>query len=143
MIMEDGFPTKFTAVTAGFTLWKEKTVTPPGVDGGGTIDVVTMHNTAWRTVAFKKLKTLTPMSGSGAYDPAVLSEILAAINVNQSWEVEYPDLSTITFWGALTEATPNEISEGEQPTMDFTITPSNRNGSGAETPPVYAPPPGP
>lgn len=41
----DGFSTKIAfAADADVSLW-EKTVTPPGVDGGDAVDTSTMHNT--------------------------------------------------------------------------------------------------
>ena len=139
--LEDGHSTiiSFTSLASGETiLFYVKEVTPPGISGGGPIDVTTMLNTALRTNAPKQLKTATAASFVAAYDPAVYDQILAMINVNQEITVTFPDLSTLVFWGWLDEFTLGALVEGEQPTADGTIEPSNRNGSGVETAPVYA-----
>ncbi len=139
--LDDGFSTKieFSSGTSGVTfLMYEKEVTPPGVSGGGANDTTTMRNSIWRTAKPKKLITLSPASFVGAYDPEVYDEIIAMINVNQSIEVTFPDESTLTFWGWLDEFVPNAIVEGEQPTANITIIPSNQDNAEAEQEPVYA-----
>ena len=135
--IDDGHSTKVSfSADASVALW-EKTVTPPGIDGGGENDTTTMHNTTWRTRAPKKLKTLTEMSFSAAYDPAVFDEILAMSNVNQQITITFPDGDTMVFWGWINTFEPGEIQEGEQPEADVTIIPSNQNASCVETAPVY------
>lgn len=133
--IDDGFSTTIDILAA--TLY-EKTVTPPGVSGGGETDTTTMLNTAWRTRSPKKLKTLSPASFTAAYDPAVFGTIVAQVNLNQLITVTFPDSSTVAFWGWIDEFTPGENTEGEQPTADCTIIPSNQNADGVETAPVYA-----
>lgn len=117
-------------------LW-EKEVTPPGVQAGGENDTTTMHNTEWRTRSPKSLKTLSECSFTAAYDPAVYDEILAMAGVNQSITIFFPDGSKVVFWGWLDEFTPNANKEGEQPTAEVKIIPSNQNDQGAETGPDY------
>jgi hypothetical protein len=97
-----------------------------------------MHNDEYRTKAPKSLKTLTSGSFNAAYDPAILDELIAMVNVNQSIVITYPDGSTWTFWGWIDEAAPGSIVEGEQPTIDITVIPSNQDAAGAEIAPVYA-----
>jgi len=136
--MDDGFATLITFdEDSDVQLW-EKEVSPPGVSGGGANDTTTMQNTAWRTMSPKQLKTLTPSSLVAAYDPAVYDEIVTMCNVNQQITVTFPDSSTLVFWGWIDEFTPNRIVEGEQPTAEVTIVPSNQNGSGVETAPSYS-----
>jgi len=117
-------------------LW-EKQVTPPGVEGGDAIDITTMWNYDWRTFAPRSLKTLTEMTFTAAYDPAVYDEIVAAINVNDENTVYFPDGSSITFWGYLKNFTPGANAEGAQPEATVTIVPTNEN-AGTEEPPIYA-----
>jgi hypothetical protein len=137
--LDDGFSTTIAfADAAGIKLY-EKTLTPPGVAGGGSNDVTTMRNTAWRTMSPKKLKTLTEASFTAAYDPAVYDTIVAQINNNQLITVTFPDDSTLAFWGWLDEFTPNEHVEGEQPTAEVTILPSNHDDSLVEVAPVMTP----
>jgi hypothetical protein len=138
--MDDGFSTtiEFSAGASSGILLYEKSLTPPGVDGGGEIDITTMLNTAYRTRSPKALITLAECTFEAAYDAAVYPQILAMVNVNQSIVITFPDATTLTFWGWLDKFIVNEHNEGEQPTATVTIVPSNVNGSGVETAPVHA-----
>lgn len=137
MRMDDGFSTIITFANApSIKLW-EKEVTPPGVEGGGPTETSTMRNTEWRTQSPKKLKTLAQSSFTAAYDPAVYEEIEAQVNVNQEITITFPDGETLSFWGWLDQFSPNANNEGEQPTANVTIEPSNQNSSGAETGPEF------
>jgi len=136
--IDDGFATLISfSEDSDVQMW-EKEVTPPGISGGGENDTSTMRNTAWRTRAPKSLITLSEASFSAAYDPAVFDEIVSMVNVNQLITITFPDSSTLAFWGWIDEFTPGSNVEGEQPTADVTIIPSNQNGSGAEVAPVYS-----
>lgn len=137
--LDDGHATLISlANIPSVRLW-EKEVTPPGVSGGGENDTTTMRNTAWRTRAPKQLKTLTPMNFTAAYDPQAYDDIVAQTNVNQAITITFPDGSTLVFYGWLDEATPGAIVEGEQPTIDITLIPSNQDLAGAEIAPDYTP----
>ena len=136
--MDDGFPTLISfADDSDVQMW-EKEVTPPGISAGGETDTSTMHNTTWRTKSPKALVSLTPCSFSAAYDPAVYDEIVSMIGDNQLITLTFPDSSTLAFWGWIDEFTPGANVEGEQPTADVTIIPSNQNGSLVETAPIYS-----
>ena len=135
--IDDGHSTIVTFAEDGAIALFEKEVTPPGVDGGGANPTTTMRNTVWRTNAPKKLKTLTDAALTVAYDPAVIDSIVAMCQINQLITVTYPDLSTLAFWGWLDTFTPNANVEGEQPTAEVNIIPSNMNGSLVETAPVF------
>lgn len=141
-IQTDGHPTTidFSATSSGVTLTDilaEKEVTPPGVDGGPENDTSTMRNVTWRTKQPPSLRTMTNSSFMAAYDPALLDEIVAMVNVNQELTITFPDGSTWVIWGWLSSFTPNPSTEGSQPTATVTIMPSNQNNSGVETGPVY------
>ncbi len=139
--IDDGHPTTvaFSAGSSGITfLMYEKGVTPPGVSAGGENDTTTMRNDTWRTKAPKSLKSLMPSSFTGAYDPEVLEEVNEMVGVNQEIVITFPDSSTWTFWGWMDEFIPNEIVEGEQPTANVTIIPSNQDASGDEIAPEYS-----
>ena len=136
--IDDGFATLIAfSEDSDVQMW-EKEVTPPGVSGGGENDTSTMRNTTWRTRSPKGLKTLSEASFVAAYDPAVYDEIVAMVNVNQQITITFADNSTLVFWGWIDEFTPNSITEGEQPTAEVKLIPSNQDGSGVETAPVYA-----
>ena len=133
--MDDGFR---TLINIGGTNFWEKSVSPPGIEAGGATDTTTMHNSVWRTMAPKKLKTMTDCSFTAAYDPAVYTTIVSQIGVNQAIEITFPDGETLTFWGWLDSFVPGENVDGEQPTADCVIIPSNQNNTGAEIAPVIA-----
>ncbi len=139
--IDDGHPTTITIGGAGSTLsaylW-EKSVTPPGISGGGEIDTTTMHNSIWRTRAPKSLKTLTNSTLTIAYDPALYDALVSLINVNVEMVITFPDSSTLTFWGWIDEWSPGECVEGAQATADITIICSNENDANVETAPVYS-----
>lgn len=123
--LDDGHSTLVTfSADPDAALW-EKSVTPPGIDGGDAIDTTTMHNVAWRSRAPRQLKTLTDFSMVCAYDPAVYTSILGLVNVNTTVTVTFPDGSTLAFFGYLRTLEFSEIQEGEQPEVTVTITPTN------------------
>ncbi|MCK9571407.1 hypothetical protein M0R72_20835 [Candidatus Pacearchaeota archaeon] len=123
--LDDGFSTKITpAADADVSFW-EKTVQPPGDDGGDPISTTTMHNTTYRTKAARQLIDSTDCVVVGAYDPAVKTQIKSLINVETSWTITYPDGSTEDFFGFLRTAEFSALAEGEQPEGTFTITVTN------------------
>lgn len=135
--IDDGFSTLFEfSLNPNVKLW-EKDVTPPGISGGGPTPTSTMRNTQYRTFAPKGLKTLTPASFTGAYDTAVYVQLNSMININQIITITFGDGSKLRFWGWLDEFKPNRIVEGEQPTAECTVQPSNQNSSNVEVSPVY------
>jgi hypothetical protein len=135
--IDDGFSTTLEFADFPTVAFYEKTVTPPGMSGGGANDTTTMHNTTWRTMAPKQLKTMSEGSAKVSYDPVVYQDVVSMINVNQLITVNFPDGSSLDFWGWLDEFTPDEVSEGAQPTATIKIIPSNQNDSLVETAPVY------
>lgn len=136
-ILQDGHQTLITFANYPSVAVCEKEVQPPGVEGGGANDITCMQNTTWRTRAPKKLKTLSDSSLSVSYDPAVYDDIVAMTNENQLVTITFPDGSTLAFWGWVDAFTPNALVEGEQPTADMTIMPSNVDDAGDEVAPVF------
>lgn len=143
-MMTDGHPTRlsFEASFSGVNLYfREKELTPPGIDMGEMNDVTNMSNTAWRTFAFKKLKTLMETNMVCHYDPAFLSEVLSMMGVNQQMTLIFPDNSYWTFYGGLRSFVPNAHVEGEPPTASVTIGVTNHDGTdggiGTEVAPAY------
>jgi hypothetical protein len=135
--IDDGYQTLIAFADNPSVKFWEKEVTPPGMSGGGSNDTTTMHNTTYRTFAPKQLKTMSESSFTAAYDPEVYQSVISMIGDNQLITITFPDGSTLAFWGWLDEFTPNALVEGEQPTAECTIIPSNQNASGVETAPVY------
>lgn len=135
--MDDGFRTFIVfANKPELAIW-ERSVQPPGFDGGAMVETQTMHNVEWRTMATRFLKTLTEGQCKFGYSPAALSSILAMINVNQSITIRFPNYSHYAFWGALTKFIPDALEEGKFPEASATVSPTNTDDSGAEQGPVY------
>lgn len=139
--LDDGFATLITFALKPSVKFYEKTVTPPGRDGGGGNPTFTMRSTKWRTQSPKKLKTMTPMTGKVAYDTVCEGDVDDMINQNQLITVTYPDGSSDDFYGWLDKFIPDEIVEGAQPTATITVEPSMQDADGVETDPVYHPAP--
>lgn len=135
--MDDGHSTKIAfARDPDIEFW-EKTVQPPGVDGGDAIDTTTMHNVRWRTMAPRQLITLTEMQTTVAYDPVLYTSILNLINEEGGVTVHFPDGTQVSFFGYLKSFEPSENSEGEQPEATVTIVPTNQDPTtGAEVDPL-------
>ena len=123
--LDDGYQTLVTFASDPDIEFWEKTVQPPGIDGGDAIDTTTMHIDEWRTMAARALKTLTESSLTVAYDPILYTSILALINVETTITITFPDGSTLAFYGFLRSFEPSEMSEGEQPEATVNITPTN------------------
>lgn len=137
-MLNDGFKTLITFSNNPSAEVYEKQVTPPGVDGGAPIDTTTMRNTSWRTFFSRSLKTLSALSLNGAYTTkGVYTHLLVMVNQNQLITVTFADGSTVAFWGFIQTVTPGAATEGEQPTVDITIAPTNRNNSNQEVAPEY------
>jgi hypothetical protein len=123
--MHDGYSTKIAfAVDPDVALW-EKTVKPPGLDGGDPIDTTTMHNSTYRTSAPRALVTLTESTFEAGYDPVVYTQLLAILNVQTSITVHFPDGGSLAFFGFLKMFEPSDLTEGEFPTASVTIVPTN------------------
>ena len=121
---------------AGVTFW-EKTVQPPGIDGGEPIDLTTMRNADVRTKAPRHLYDVTPVQVNASYDPTVYTVILAQVNINQLITTTMPDGATIVWWGYLQKFIPESNEEGKQPMAAITLIPTNINNSGVEVIPVF------
>jgi len=125
LFLKNGYQSLITfSADPDISLW-EKSVTPPGCDGGDAIDTTTMHNVNYRVFAPRTLITMTESSFTAAYDPAVLTQIFSQLNREQTITVRFADGSTWAFYGFLRVFQPNELTEGEQPTAQVTIQPTN------------------
>lgn len=123
--LKDGYSALVTFATdTNIELW-EKTVTPPGMDGGDAIEQTTMHNDQWRTYAPRGLITLTEFVFTAAYDPEVYNSLLALINRETTVTVRFSDGSTLAFYGFLQKVEMKEMTEGEQPELTATVRPTN------------------
>lgn len=129
-----------TKVTFGrlptFSIW-EKTIKPPGIDGGEPVDTNTMFNLVWRSMAPRVLKTLTPLTFTGTYDPNYFNQgVNTLVNVNDQITVTWRDGTTLAFWGYLQKIDPKDVEEGKPCEAEVTIQPTNTDNTGAEQGPV-------
>ena len=139
-VLEDGFVVKIAFAASATIAFEEKTVQPPGLDGGDPIDVTTQFNVKWRGKAARSLITGTDAQTTVAYDPAVLTAIeTTLLNVNGWITIHFPDGSTYDFIGYLKEFVPQSASEGSQPEANVVIVRTDRL-AGVETDPVYTAP---
>lgn len=125
IMLDDGHSTKITiAADTDISFW-ERTVQPPGIDGGDAIDQTTMHSVTWRIMRARALKTLTECQATVGYDPNVYNNLLPIINLETTITITFPDLSTLAFYGFLKSFEPTDNTEGEVPEATITITPTN------------------
>ena len=141
--LEDGFSTKITfANNPTLCIW-ERTVQPPGLDGGDPVDQTTMFNVTYRTMSSRRLKTMTPGNITAGYDPRVYADVLAQINVKQTITITFPDGSTVAFYGFLQNFEPQPNEEGKMPEANLRFVPTNADPTtGAETAAVEVDVPG-
>lgn len=139
-MLQDGFASKVAfSQDPNIDLWEKAEVKMPGVDGGEPIDITTMFNADLETMAPRKLARLTPGSFQAGYDPIVIDQILAIINVNGWITHHLPDLSTIDYPGYLRSFEPNGNSIGTMPLANVAIQPTSQL-AGVETGPDYTAP---
>jgi hypothetical protein len=131
--LDDGFPTTIEFAGAPGIKLYEKTVKPPGFDGGGPNDTTTMRNINYRTKAPKKLLTVTPSTAKCAYDPTVYNTLRTQMQINQQITYTFPNGQTCVAWGWIDKVEFDEITEGKQPEATVTIEPSNQDATGTET----------
>lgn len=123
-------------------LW-EKNVTPPGFDGQAPVDLYNQWWTKWTPQCPRGQAKMTEAQMIVAYDPAVLPNILAAINREDTITINFPNGTFWPFFGFLQRFTPGEMVDGTQPSATAIIVPTIYDGSsttwiGIESPPVYA-----
>lgn len=125
IMLEDGFSSKIAfARDPDISLW-EKSMKPPGAEGGDAIEQTTMHNLVYRTMASRALITLTESTMKCAFDMQVYSQIIALINQPGAITQHFPDGSKLSYFGFLKNFEPDELQEGTQPEASCTIVPTN------------------
>jgi len=136
--LDDGYQTLIAfAADPDVSFW-EKTVQPPGLDGGDPIPTTTMHNSTYRTKAARSLIDTTDSSVVVAYDPVVYDQIIALLNVEGAITINFSNSDTLSFFGFLQTFEPQEVEEGAQPEANITIAVTNVDPSdGSEAAPNY------
>lgn len=96
-------------------LW-EKSLVPPGIDGGPLVPLGDMWNKKFRSFAPGDLATVTEARAVVAYDPAVVDEIQAVVNVESVVTIQFPNGKYWAAEGVLQKFTPGDMVDGIQPT---------------------------
>jgi len=135
--LQDGYRTVIGPSSNPNIGWFEKSVKPPGMDGGDPVDTTTMWNATYMTKAPRSLKDFTNVTCRAAYDPILYTEALALINSTDTFNISFSDGTTIAFYGYLKSFEPQEITEGTQPEADIEIVVTNWDATlGVEAGPV-------
>jgi hypothetical protein len=121
----DGYQSLITLSTDPDIAFWEISVKPSGIDGGDPIDTTTMHAIVWRTKAARTLLTLMELTSTVAYDPRVYNRLFQHINREQTITIKWPDNTQLAFFGYLQKFEPSDHKEGELPTANITIWPTN------------------
>lgn len=123
--LKDGHSTKIAFEDDPDISFWEKTVSPPGIDGGDPIDFSSMHNLVYTTFTSRALVTLTECTTTVFYDPDMYDEALNLVNVEGSITIHFPDLSTLDFWGYMRSFIPDALEEGSPAEATIVIQPTN------------------
>jgi hypothetical protein len=136
-ILKDGYKVTITLGGPGANLYGEIEITPPEIDGRGGIDMTSMRNLAWVTMAPKSLKQLNPVNAKLMFDPSLIPAVYARVQRNTLFTITFPDGATLTFWGWIDKMTHDPLKESERPTLTVVIQPSNLNSQCQEAGPVF------
>lgn len=139
--LENGFGTLITFSLNPNVKMREIDVTIPGIEGGEPIEQTTHRNEEARTFAPRSLVTITDGGATVAYDPAVVDEIMAMVNINQQVTYTYPDGATRVVWSYVRSFQQAGMTEGTRPTATVVIPATNRDDNGDEALPVDTPAP--
>ena len=123
--LKDGYRSTITFARFQTVKFWEKQVQPVGFDGGDAIEQTTMFNDDYMTKAPQSLIDTVDGSATVAYDPAVLSQIAAMINIEDTITYTFKDGSTWAVFGYLKEFTPQGLEIGSQPEAEITIVHTN------------------
>jgi hypothetical protein len=124
ILIPEGFKALITLSNKPNIGFWEQSVKPPSIDGGDGLDITNQHNTLWHTVLPRKLLKRGPVVCRVMYDPDVIADIVAQMNVNQTLTWLYPDGSTEAMFGFMNKWEPGELKVDETPMADVTFTPS-------------------
>jgi hypothetical protein len=127
----DGYQTLVTFSLFPSIALFEKSVKPPGYDGGEPIDTTTMFNAFWHTKSPRSLVDMKECTFTCAYTlhtlalPEALNDVWSMLNVRQTITVTFPDGSQLAFYGYLQKFEMGDLKEGEFPEATCTIQPTN------------------
>jgi hypothetical protein len=124
--LPEGFKAEITfASVPNISLW-EKDVEQPGFDGGEPIDTTTQLNAAWKTFQFRQLIDLSEVEVVCAYDPDVISTLIARLNKNDTVTITHPLRgSTFCFYGGFHKVKFAAFKIGEFPLVTLSVKATN------------------
>ena len=90
-----------------------------------------------------KMKVLAKLKDMPSFDIEVHQEPATAFNTswarNELISIAFPDsIGTLAFWGGVSAIAQGNNTMDDKPTDTYTITPTNRNGSGTYTAPAWS-----
>ncbi len=138
IMIPDGFKTTIAfSRKSGVNLWP-KDVTPPGIEGGGGIDVTTMLNVTYRVKRAKQLVSIDDISFDAGWDPSSYADYLTLCNREGSVTVFLPDGTYVDVYAYLNTFKPGRHSEGGFPLAACGIVVTNWDPVGrVEVGPVF------
>ncbi len=113
--LQDGYRFLITLSNDTSVQFWEKQGKPLGVDSGELIAISTMFNNRARTFAFRKLLTFEAAEVKAAYDPNLMSYIIADTGFPQVVTYRWPTNATLCWYGGIQKFMPDELEEGKQP----------------------------
>lgn len=123
-----------TTISDGTVTLAAKSIELP-LGSNAAIDVTNLSNEAVKTKVLATLQETNEFSVSAEFH----TDYIGLSRANREWTITLPSSGgTFKVWAAITEMGNPNLETDNQPTIDITFTPTNRNGSGVETAPVYA-----
>lgn len=123
--LKDGFKSFYTFAAAPKLSVFETEVTPIGGDMGEKINTTTMWNNTVVTYAAGQLIDFTDGAFVGAYDPKVVTQLIAQLGVEQAITITYSNGDTECFYGYLKSYAKNSMVRNGMPTMNLTVVATN------------------
>ena len=126
--MKDGFGTRITFAALTF---EEKSVKPPGFDGGDAIDITHNGTTERMRQAAQQLIKITDLTASVVYNTEEIDDIKAQINVEQPITVTFSEPAgptTAVAEGFLQSFEPDDQTRGDQPMAKMKIVYTGNDG---------------
>lgn len=127
-----------SAPSGGFLFYPIE-FTLPGIDGGEPIDVTRLANTLYMTKKPPKLIEIMQARMVVQYDPEVIDQVTAKINVNQQITVAIPGNGSAVMFGWIRSFSPGPFRDRVLATAEVVHEISNLNTSDVETGPVRNP----
>lgn len=120
--LTDGHPTKIAFERDPDAEFFEVSVTPPGMETEDGIDITTMWNEVFETFDVPALARGTEVSVTAGYDPVIMTQAkILNLKENGSITVTKRDGTTVSFFGYLKSAIPQEMTRNEMPLIELTI----------------------